>query len=178
MTFVTFEVALQNVFPQEFIIALYSQHPTLHHSPIIFQFCPFLFSSLLAPHGIFYSCLLSESIWGTAYFIGFSFDSARTVNGPADQFIPGTVWKLQQDLTVQQPIARKDQLDIYASFIDVTFDPSVSRPTTCVDQRHTLDVKQKWRLIARHFEILVSDEWQNICLACAHIYVGCDTVQI
>ena len=59
---------------------------------------------------------------------------------------PGTVSMetLEQDLTLQWPIARKDdQLDSYARFIDATLDPSYSRPTTFVDGRHTLHVKCK-----------------------------------
>ena len=59
----------------------------------------------------------------------------------------GTAWKLYQDLTLQLPIVRKDQLASYARFIDATFtNPSCPRPTTFADGRHTLYVKCKYCL--------------------------------
>ena len=105
-----------------------------------------LFSSLLAPCGIFDSFLLSESIWGATHFTGLSFRQclnharARRTLHPS-----GTAWKLKQGLSMQWPIVRKHQLDSHARFIDDTLDPSCSLPSIFFDGKYTSHARRKQR---------------------------------
>ena len=92
----------------------------------------------------------------------------------------GTVWKLKQDLTVQWPIVRKDQLDRNARFIDATLDPSYSLPSTFFDGRHTLHACET-QVALNDPALLVSEisvfhKYHTTCLAYALVYVDCKSI--
>ena len=65
------------------------------------------------------------------------------MNGLAERFIHREQRGSPSRMTLQLPIARKDQLDSYARFIVATIDPLCPRPTIFANGRDTLYVEYK-----------------------------------
>ena len=80
---------------------------------------------------------------------------------------------------MQWPFARKDKLDSHARIIDTTLDPimlsfnHIRRWESHLVREKQVTLNDMALLVS---EISVFDKYHTTCLACAHIYVGCDTI--
>ena len=138
---------------------------------------------LLAPCGIFDSFLLSESTYfGGAHFTSFSFrkcsNHARTcrtlhTSETVLKLCRIWLWNCHSHAKISSIVVQ--DLSIPRLTPHVLAQPhSLMRDTPCIWNTRSA----KWRSIFSQWDrsLIFDTNYQKTCLACAHVYVGCDTV--